>query len=240
MPEQIDYSQFNFPEATAIAQRFSAETGVSVRPFEASAPTDPHKKEIVINGDGYHHELTRGLVKRLIDAREKAGMGPFSYVHIDGHDDTAEMYPGDDNSYKSFAVGIMHDNMRGDNPGVYFLEEGLTGERHADVTFLTPHITETRDDWGPSTSELRDNDIYISIDLDVLDAGVHHLFPQTPIGFTVERLLEVLSTLGATHNIIGADIVGFSLKDITPEEREESLKNITRIIEKLQEVMRSK
>jgi arginase family enzyme len=231
---------FHHPSENAefLAHSVQRWLGIAVAPLVLGEDSnlDPERRFIVFGGDGYEHHLTRPTVQDLIRLRCAAGKPPFSYVHIDAHDDMAVMPDGDTASYKSFVAGIAQDN----NGGVYFLEEGLTGRQTPRISLLTPGDPDAEHlDWGPATTTTRDREIYLSLDFDVLDAdaGINHLFPQPPVGFTLARLAHNLGGLGARNNIIGADLVGFSRHGASLQEVRQSVHNIALVTHHLTQLM---
>lgn len=233
MPKEIDFFYLNNEGARDVASAMESRMGITPVPLKFNEPyINSDKKFIVFNGDGYQHHLTRKIVADLFLKRGLAEMPPFSYIHIDGHDDIAPEFDGDDNSSSSFVLGIKKDIGK----KVFLLEEGLTGESSLRPQYITVKGPE---EWGFKTDRIKDKDVYVSIDLDVLDfgAGIHHLFPQKPIGFTIKRLIWNLNKIARRNNIIGADLVGFSPKGARAIEVEMSLNNIALITKKLVDLM---
>jgi arginase family enzyme len=233
MSNEIAFHHLPSKDAEIVSEGMKIRLNIEVNALQSNVRVDPFKKNMIFNGDGYMHHFTRSILKELITERKSHGLPPISYVHIDGHDDMAAMNDGDDFSYKSFVLGIVKDN----GGGVYLLEEGLTGERKSDISFLVPILDSAS--WGISTKRLRDKNIYVSADLDVLDfnAGVNHLFPQTPIGFNVERLIDRLKKIGKKYNVVAADMVGFSSRNATERVVKESLDNIAKITTTFMEIL---
>lgn len=90
------------------------------------------------------------------------------------------------------------------------------------------------EDFMQYLSKINNNNIYISIDIDVLEPlenpGTGY---QVPEGFEIKELLKYLDSL-KNHNIIGADIVEYNpLLD----KNNESFYNVKKIFEKLVEIM---
>lgn len=228
--KEVDYFYFDSEDAKFLANEMRNLLGLEVKPF-VHGSLNPRRPFIIYNGDGYQHHLTREVVRNVDRLRRARRLNPFSYVHIDGHDDIASMYEGDDNSYKSFVLGILKDI----DGGVFFLEEGLTGKRNQSPCFLTPIITDKLLDWSAGVYQTRHEAIYLSIDFDVLDtnAGINHLFPQTPIGFDMGRLRWNIEQVCLSNRLIGADLTGFSRNGASPDYINESLNNIARVTEVL-------
>jgi len=235
MSKEVDFFHLDSEDAKLVASEIRKRLHMNVRPLNLDcSPINPQKPFIIYNGDGYLHHLTRRIVKKLSIKRRMIQLPPFSYLHIDGHDDL-DSINGDEDTYRSFVQGIMLDRSC---DGVYFLEEGLTGTRRNNPSLLTPKIGLHRLDWNES-SEAKQNEVYVSIDLDVLDkgAGIHHLFPQSPIGFDMHRLLWNIKTLGRRYKFIGVDLVGFSTKGTSREYLEMSLDNIALVTRSFCKVM---
>lgn len=231
MSNEIDF--FYTKNALELASEMDHRLGISSKPISMGrfSGINPERKFLVFNGDGYQHHLTRDIVRNLKLERNDRGMRTFSYVHIDAHDDITPESEGDDNSHSSFVLGIKKDIGK----KVFILEEGLTGERNLKPNFFTVKGPE---EWGFKTDRIFDRDVYLNIDLDVLDwgSGIHHLFPQKPIGFNMERLIWNIEKIAKRHKIIGVDLTGFSKKGATEKQVEESLENIAKISGKFIEI----
>ena len=240
MKKSVDFFYTNCSDAKTTAQAVGERLGVDVAPLSDSSVAlnpyalnhgnlaiNPHKPFIIFNGDGYFHNSTLSVFKDLLEKRRGSSQTEISYIHVDGHDDIAPPSPENFEAYKSFVLGIDALN----EGGVHILREGLTGE--VDSGFISPDGPET---WGKMTDTLRDKHAYVSVDIDVLDInalehgeGIHHLFPQSPIGFDMLRLESSVKTLGQMACFVGADIVGFSSKGATAEETRQSYDNIARL-----------
>lgn len=236
MLNEVDFFHLDSEDAKFVAFGIRKRLRINVRPLNLDcSPINPQRPFIIYNGDGYLHHLTRRIVKELSNKRRMIQLPPFSYLHIDGHDDL-DSTNGDINTYRSFVQGITGDQSC---DGVYFLEEGLTGARRNNPNLLTPKIELHRLDWNGDPEEAKQNEVYASIDFDVLDegAGIHHLFPQSPIGFSMHRLLWNIETLGQKYRFIGVDLVGFSIKGVPKEYLETSLDNIARVTRSMCQVL---
>ncbi len=228
MRNEVDFFHLDSEDAKFVASGIKKRLPVEVKLLDLdSSQIDPRKPFIVYNGDGYSHHLTRRMVRQLSNKRRAIHLPPFSYLHIDGHDDL-DSVDGDNNTYRSFVQGIVDDQS---SDGVYLLEEGLIGTRRDQPGLLTPKIGLHRLDWNEDPEEAKRNAVYVSVDFDVLDqgAGINHLFPQSPIGFDMPRLLWNINSLGQKYKFIGVDMVGFSAKGASKEYLEVSLDNIARV-----------
>lgn len=236
MLNEVDFFHLDSECAKFVASQIRNRLRINVRPLTLDCGViNPQKPFIIYNGDGYQHHLTRRIVRELSSKRRMIQLPPFSYLHIDGHDDL-DSINGDNNTYRSFVQGIMGDQCCN---GVYFLEEGLTGTRRNHPVLLTPKIEPRRLDWNEDLREAKQNEAYASIDFDVLDegAGIHHLFPQSPIGFGMHRLLWNIETLGRKYKFIGVDLVGFSTKGASKKYLEASLDNIARVTRSMCQIL---
>lgn len=236
MLNEVDFFHLDSEDAKFVAFGIRKRLRINVRPLNLDcSQINPQKPFIIYNGDGYLHHLTRRIVRELSSKRRMFQLPPFSYLHIDGHDDL-DSVDGDDNTYRSFVQGIVGDQSC---DGVYFLEEGLTGTKRNHPALLTPKIELHRLDWNGDPEKAKQNKVYVSIDFDVLDEGkgIHHLFPQSPISFDMYRLLWNIKTLGQRYKFIGVDLVGFSAKGASKEYLETSLDNIARVTKSLCEVL---
>ncbi|GEM_PF-5140618 len=224
----VDFFHLNSEDAKFVASGIKKRLRVDIRLLNLDCShINPRRPFIVFNGDGYLHHLTRRIVRELSNKRRAIQLPSFSYLHIDGHDDL-DLIDGNNNTHRSFVQGIVDDQS---SDGVYLLEEGLTGKRRSYPALLTPKIESHRLDWNKDPEDAKQNEVYVSIDLDVLDkgSGIHHLFPQSPIGFDMSRLLWNIHSLGQKYRFIGIDLVGFSTKGASKEYLETSLDNIARV-----------
>ncbi len=168
------------------------------------------QKRIVMYGSGDYHHYTYGLC-RLADALSEE----YGYVHLDHHSDD---YPS---SSKGINCGSFVNYILEDTNAAKAL---LIGEYPNPRTTnqlghgLFDAITESglRDKNGSreldkKLSKLPD-DVYLTFDLDVMD------YDEITTGFdqgTLKRkeLLDVISAIKASKNIISADILGFEFRD---------------------------
>jgi len=237
--KKVDFFHFGSEEAKFVAGSVEDRLGIRSNQLvleRDSNNIDIHNPIIVFNGDGFQHHLTKRIVDHLGRYRSVSRLPPFSYVHIDRHDDLESTEIGKNNTYESFVRGIID---VGITRGVYLLEEGLTGKRSLNPRFFVPVINGSGVDWGGPVERPSSEQVYVSIDFDVLDEGegINHLFPQKKIGFDMPRLLWNIEELGRNHEIIGMDFVGFSQRGASEEYIKKSLDNISEIVRSSQKII---
>jgi len=232
MYDKVDFFHLDSEDAQFIAVGLRKRLGISCKELVLGEylDMDPHRPFVIYNGNGYQHQHTRRILQDLHGKRSRSGLPLFSYVHIDGHDDMASMYDGDNDSYKSFVVGVLEDKTV---DGVFFLEEGLARRRRDKPHFFTPEIGPDLLDWGGPVESPKHNLVYVSVDFDVLDegAGINHLFPHARKEFNMARLLWNIEELGESCRFVGTDFVGFSRQGASKDYVETSLDNIARVTE---------
>lgn len=192
---------------------------------------------IIINGDGYMHNLTKKFIKPI--------KGNFAYVHIDAHHDAfkpiSNKEENDDEAYQNFVTDIALDvpvyvasefildiHKKTDKKGYFCFDMDIYS---GSFSFNNHAVQE----------EIDQKNIYLSIDLDALDEHVvHTLFPNKDRGIKISTIEKKLEYLSKKHNIVGVDICGFStefpedLFDYTEKEQKEivekSLSNIDDLV----------
>ena len=226
------------PNAKLIADT-CVQRGWSVHSEASSSPgAGTVLGSLFINGDGYQHHLTRSRVQRLsseLDDRD------FYYLHIDAHDDLdgGRQRKGDGGTYRDFVSGIAADI---GERRTLLLAEPLDRKRRLIQEVYNPVTTSQGTEWShPLRLPKRGERLYISIDLDCVDSGVHTLFPR-PVksGFTVDTLLARIDEIVTKYLVLAADLCGFSLtksresgESISREVLDESLEHVLQVVETL-------
>ncbi|WP_047982900.1 agmatinase [Ornithinibacillus californiensis] len=130
-------------------------------------------------------------------------------IHIDAHTDLRDDYLGEKLSHAS-VIRRSHDFLGNGRIFQFGIRSGMREEfewakKH---TYLEPFSLNTLKE---KILELKDEPVYVTIDLDVLDPGV---FPGTgtpePGGITYRELLDAIKQLQKLNNLVAADVVELS------------------------------
>jgi agmatinase len=158
------------------------------------------KTPVILGGE---HGITIGAVQAV-----KEKYPSVSVLQLDAHADMRESYQG--TPYSHACVGRRIFEMC---PLVQFgirsmsVEEAVFIEKRGIKTFY-PDFTETDSDWIGKIFENLSDDVYITIDIDVLDPSV---MPSTgtpePGGIYWKDLLRLLKEVSKNRRIIGFDVV---------------------------------
>lgn len=173
--------------------------GSAVDDIEKKAKEFLHKgmKLLTLGGD---HSIAYPLIKAYSQY-----YSPITVLHLDAHSDIYDNFEGNRYSHACPFARVM--------------EEGLA-ERLVQIGIrtLTTHQREQIKRFGVETFEMKDwkgvlpnikGDVYISLDLDVLDPafapGVSH---HEPGGLSTRDVIGIIQNVGG--NIIGADLVEYN------------------------------
>ncbi|MGN7610667.1 agmatinase [Magnetococcales bacterium HHB-1] len=161
---------------------------------------------------GGEHSITLGTVQAL----KKHHPRPFTVLQLDAHMDLRDRY-----HYTSFShATVMRRIFEEDVP---FVSVGVRSLSREEWDFIHEKGLENRifwakdlvgvgnDRWMDAVIDLLEGDVFITIDLDVLDPSI---FPATgapePGGMDYYSLLRFLSRLFEKRQIIGCDLVEFA------------------------------
>lgn len=160
-----------------------------------------NKKVMMIGGE---HLVTLGVIRALVDKYPDLHI-----IHLDAHTDLRDEFFGMKLSHATVLrrcydlLGndkIYQFGIRSGDKHEFEWSVGKTHLRKFDLEGLNEVI-----------EKLKDKQVYITIDLDVLDPSV---FPGTgtpePGGITYKELLNAIKSFGKLNNIVGADIVELS------------------------------
>ena len=156
------------------------------------------RRPIALGGD---HSVTYPVLRAM--SRAHPGL---TILHLDAHPDLYDEFDGDRYSHAC--------------PFARVLEEGLVARLvQAGIRTMNGHQRAQADRFGVEVIDMRARaagmrprcagDVYLSVDLDVIDPGfapgVSH---REPGGLTVREVLELIATTGG--RLVGADIVEFN------------------------------
>ena len=186
---------------------------VIARPIEAAlaqlhglteAVLDAGKFPLVLGGE---HALTVAPVRALA-ARHK----DLALLHLDAHADLRDGYQGERFSHAAAMRRVL------DIPNVSLVSTGIRAISKEEVAFyaanrdrITIHWAKDQARWdiAEMLAPLRGRPVYVTFDIDVLDAGVMPATgTPTPGGLTYGTALAILhQACAAAGSVVGADLV---------------------------------
>jgi agmatinase len=169
---------------------------------------------------GGEHSLTPGAVRPFA-----ARYPDLAVLHLDAHTDLRAQYQGSPLSHACAMRRVL------ENEGVQVASLGIRAISAEEVPFLEANPQRVRVFWARERAQwsleelvapLRGRPIYVSLDIDVLDAGI---MPATgtpePGGLSFDEVCAVLRAASQAGRIVGADLVelapiaGFHAYDFT-------------------------
>jgi len=179
---------------------------------------DVDGKILTLYGHGGSHHFTYGLVSSVMGRR----ISPFLYVHIDQHTDAGRAHPDPNRSSKQIGLScgafVREIEKLGAKSFLYVGTEANCGGGTLPYVRQRNLINGNTKKVMLKKLQARScNDTYVSIDLDVLAQ------PEVATGYargklTLENLLEVIEIIQEQKNILGADVLGFSVRALDYDE----------------------
>ena len=163
---------------------------------------------------GGEHSISLGAIKAF-----KETHSDFSVLYLDAHSDMRQSYQGSLFSHACTARRIKeHVPITLAGIRSVSLEEKNFIEQSSTPIFPWPHHSKSNSDWVNEILGTLKSDVYISIDLDVLDPSIMSAVGNPePGGVSWLELISLLRTVSKTRNIVGFDIV-----ELSPSEGPES------------------
>lgn len=181
------------------------------------AALDGGHMPLVLGGE---HTLSAGAIRPFA-----ARYADLAVLHLDAHTDLRDQYQGTPLSHACAMRRVL------DHDGLSLTSVGIRNVSPGEIPFLEASAKRVRVFWareraGWSLDEivapLRGRPIYVSLDIDVMDAG---LMPATgtpePGGLSFDEVCRMLRAAAAAGRIVGADLVelapipGFHAYDFT-------------------------
>ncbi|MDP7282098.1 MAG: agmatinase [Candidatus Undinarchaeales archaeon] len=163
-----------------------------------------NKFPVIIGGD---HSITPGAVAAL-----KEYYPDMSVLQLDAHADMWDKYKDSANSPACVMTNIRKMKIPAVQVGIRSLsedEEALIKKHNYDIFYA--HEMKTCKSWQEKALKGLGNDVYITLDLDVLDPSI---MPATgtpePGGMLWDEILEFLELVFKRRNVIGFDITELS------------------------------
>lgn len=163
---------------------------------------------------GGEHSISLGAIKAF-----KETHSDFSVLYLDAHSDMRQSYQGSLFSHACTARRIKeHVPITLAGIRSVSLEEKDFIEQSSTPIFPWPHHSKSNADWVNKILGTLKSDVYISIDLDVLDPSIMSAVGNPePGGVSWLELMSLLRTVSKTRNIVGFDVV-----ELSPGEGPES------------------
>ena len=163
---------------------------------------------------GGEHSISLGAIKAF-----KETYSDFSVLYLDAHSDMRQSYQGSLFSHACTARRIKeHVPITLAGIRSVSLEEKNFIEQSSTPIFPWPHHSKSNADWVNKILGTLKSDVYISIDLDVLDPSIMSAVGNPePGGVSWLELMSLLRTVSKTRNIVGFDVV-----ELSPGEGPES------------------
>lgn len=171
-------------------------------------------KDKIIGVLGGEHSISLGVVRAL-----KKTYSDLTVLYLDAHADMRESYQGSHFSHGCTARRIVEYapiTLAGVR-SVSSEEKDFISQSSIPI-FTWPHDFISTTDWTNKILETLKPDVYVSIDLDVLDPSIMSAVGNPePGGMDWLELISLLRTISKTRNIVGFDIV-----ELSPGEGPES------------------
>jgi agmatinase len=182
------------------------------RPIEAALAQLQGLVDVVLDAGkfpfvlGGEHSLTVAPVRAL--ARRHAGL---VLLHLDAHTDLRNGYQGEHYSHGAAMRRVL------DIPGVSLVSVGIRAVSKEEVDFyqanrdrIAIHWAKDQERWDipEIVAPLSGRPVYITVDIDVLDAAAMPATgTPTPGGLTYAKSLAIVRAACRAGNVVGADLV---------------------------------
>lgn len=167
---------------------------------------DAGKFPLVLGGE---HALTPGAIRPLV-----ARHPDLVVLQFDAHADLRDGYLGERYSHAAAMRRVL------DFPGVSLVSVGIRAISKGEVEFaqasrgrITIHWAKDQAGWDVEeiAAPLRGRPVYVSFDIDVLDAAVMPATgTPTPGGLTYAQAIAILRAACGRAHVVGADLVEFA------------------------------
>jgi len=197
---QFGIATLNAPDiAKTAAEALDQIAGLSAAALEAG------HLPLVLGGE---HTLSAGAIRPLA-----ARYSDLAVLHLDAHTDLRDSYQNNPLSHACAMRRVLEQ-------GVDITSVGIRAISVEEVPVLNAHTDRVQVWWARERArwsvkeiiaQLRGRPIYVSLDIDVLDAGI---MPATgtpePGGLSFDEVCTVLSAASGAGRIVGADLVEFA------------------------------
>lgn len=158
-----------------------------------------HKFPVLIGGE---HSVSIGAFRAVSSFYPK-----FSILQLDAHSDMRDTYEG--SAYNHACVMARAREYTASITQVGIRSSAIEEKKNiAPDRIFYSHQIQTTPDWIEQVSAQLEEDVYVTIDLDVLDPAY---MPSTgtpePDGLTYRQVLQLLAAIIKKHRVIGFDVV---------------------------------
>lgn len=158
-----------------------------------------HKFPVLIGGE---HSVSIGAFRAV-----SAFYPRFSILQLDAHSDMRDTYEG--SAYNHACVMARAKEYTASITQVGIRSSAIEERQNIDpARIFYAHQIQTTPDWMEQVSAQLEENVYVTIDLDVLDPAY---MPSTgtpePDGLTYRQVLQLLGTIIKRHHLIGFDVV---------------------------------
>ncbi len=158
-----------------------------------------HKFPVLIGGE---HSVSIGAFRAVSSFYPR-----FSILQLDAHSDMRDTYEG--SAYNHACVMARAKEYTASITQVGIRSSAIEERQNIDpARIFYAHQIQTTPDWMEQVSAQLEENVYVTIDLDVLDPAY---MPSTgtpePDGLTYRQVLQLLGTIIKKHHLIGFDVV---------------------------------
>ncbi len=188
-----------------VTENASPEAMADAVEMKVDALLNDKKFPVILGGE---HSVSIGAFRAFAKHYEH-----YSVLQLDAHSDMRDSYEGSDHNHAC----VMARAKEMATVAQVGIRSSCMEEKHnidPDRIFYAHEIKESSN-WMYDVSEKLHDDVYITIDLDVLDPAY---MPSTgtpePDGMTYREVINFLKLINERHNIIGLDVVELCPNDI--------------------------
>ncbi|MFC2091668.1 agmatinase [Elusimicrobiota bacterium] len=154
---------------------------------------------VVIGGE---HSVSIGTIKAHAE-----NFGDISILHLDAHLDSRDAYEGDKNSHACIMARAKEFSDSTVSVGIRSMDSSELINSDMERVFFAENIFNT-DKWQDSAVTLLNENVYITIDLDVFDPSLmSSTGTPEPGGLGWYQVLEFLKKVFLRKNVVGFDVV---------------------------------
>lgn len=188
-----------------VTENASPEVMADAVEMKVDAILSDRKFPVILGGE---HSVSIGAFRAFAKHYEN-----YSVLQLDAHSDMRDTYEGSDHNHAC----VMARAMEMATVAQVGIRSSCSEEKHnidPDRIFYAHEIKESST-WMYDVSEKLNDDVYITIDLDVFDPAY---MPSTgtpePDGLNYREVINFLKLINERHNIIGLDVVELCPNDI--------------------------
>jgi agmatinase len=195
-----DISKIGIYTTEELAPDFSSPENMVKRIESEIMPIIEDKKiPLLLGGE---HTISLGGVRALHSAGRK-----FTFLHFDAHSDSRNIYSGSKYCH-ACVVSRVKEMCKSYSVGVRSIDEETAKGNCSDILFMKDMNSMDMQEIAESIIENTDRNIYLSVDLDVLDSSeMPSVGTPEPNGLRFNQLNEIIREVTKKREIIGMDFV---------------------------------